>query len=128
MTFQNGQDLQFLNLLPALSIFQQVIKCGLVIVAPGEIFRTGAGLLNQIVADFSSTMRLDRLTLENITGRKRRSAQSAWFREHLGVEVPADHRGPILTEAAYEALLAKRLGLSSSAGDSTRPAVKLRSA
>lgn len=73
-------------------------------------------------------MRLTREALQLITGLKRKSAQASWFREYMGVEVPCDHQGPILTEAAYEALLAKRLGISGGGNGPDRPTVRLRAA
>lgn len=74
-------------------------------------------------------MRLDSVTLFAITGLKRPAAQVAWFRQHLGAAVPCDSRGPILTSAAYEALVARALGLiqgTSVPVDAERPRVKLR--
>lgn len=72
-------------------------------------------------------MRLTREKIQEITGLKRKSAQVAWFRQHLGTEVPCDRRGPIMTDSAYELLLEKRLGLGSSSAlpPSTRPSVRL---
>ncbi len=71
-------------------------------------------------------MRLDSLTIINLTGRKRRSAQVAWFLDNFGVEIPCDHIGPIITEQAYEKLLEKRLGILSSPDQKAgRPMVKL---
>jgi len=55
-------------------------------------------------------MRLSAERLNEITHLKRKSAQVAWFRQHLGVNVPCDRFGPILTDSAYEKLLEKRLG------------------
>jgi len=66
--------------------------------------------------------------LKKITGCKRPKYQAAWFKQHMGVDVPCDRQGPVMTEAAYEALLAKRLGiLPQSADGSTkqRPTVRL---
>ena len=56
-------------------------------------------------------MRLSAERLTEITRLKRKSAQVAWFRQYLGVEVPCDRFGPILTDTAYEKMLEKRLGL-----------------
>lgn len=58
-------------------------------------------------------MRLSPEDLYKITHLHRPKGQAAWFLEHLGVKVPCDRAGPILTPAAYEAILAKRLGVSS---------------
>ena len=58
-----------------------------------------------------------RLTIERlieITGLKRKTAQANWFHLYLAVEVPMDRMGVIMTEAAYEKLLEKRLGLGAS--------------
>lgn len=56
-------------------------------------------------------MRLTAERLTEITHLTRKSAQVAWFRQYLGVDVPCDRFGPILTDTAYEKLLEKKLGL-----------------
>ena len=56
-------------------------------------------------------MRLNSERLTEITHLTRKSAQVAWFRQYLGVDVPCDRFGPILTDTAYEKLLEKKLGL-----------------
>lgn len=56
-------------------------------------------------------MRLTAERLTEITRLTRKSAQVAWFRQYLGVDVPCDRFGPILTDTAYEKLLEKKLGL-----------------
>lgn len=56
-------------------------------------------------------MRLSPEKLYEATGRIRQSAQARWFKEFLGVDVPCDRLGPIITEAAYEDLVKKRLGV-----------------
>lgn len=56
-------------------------------------------------------MRLTPEQLVGITHRVRPKQQAAWFREYLGAEVPTDAEGPILTSKAFEALLAKKLGV-----------------
>ncbi|MFN4328338.1 MAG: DUF4224 domain-containing protein [Limnobacter sp.] len=56
-------------------------------------------------------MRLSPQKLYEATGRIRQSAQARWFKEYLGVDVPRDRLGPIITEAAYEDLVKKRLGV-----------------
>ena len=56
-------------------------------------------------------MRLTAERLTEITHLTRKSAQVAWFRQYLGVDVPYDRFGPILTDTAYEKLLEKKLGL-----------------
>lgn len=55
-------------------------------------------------------MRLTREELEQITGLCQAAAQVRWFKDHMGVSVPSDARGPILTQAAFESMLARRLG------------------
>lgn len=72
-------------------------------------------------------MRLSPQQINEITGYSRKSAQAAWFRNHLAIEIPCDHRGPILTDEAYEKLLEKRLGIlpSSSAESRAKPAIRL---
>lgn len=73
---------------------------------------------------------MSRLTPDQLFERthlKRKSAQVKWFRLHLGVEVPCDKDGPIMTDTAYELLLEKKLGLgASSAPQGPRPTVKLK--
>ncbi|WP_249183472.1 DUF4224 domain-containing protein [Burkholderia cenocepacia] len=61
--------------------------------------------------------------LVDVTGKKRRSAQVAWFERHFGLTpvTRADGR-IILTWAAFEALQAKRAGvLPSSTASASRP-------
>lgn len=72
-------------------------------------------------------MRLDSQKIYEITGRKRARGQAQWFKEFLGADVPCDRRGPILTVAAYEALVAHRLGVLPSNDSQTapRPSVRL---
>jgi len=76
-------------------------------------------------------MRLSRERLAEITGCKRPRAQADWFRDHLAAEVPCDRVGPILTELACEALLARALGLAHrpvAPNEVERPRVRLRGA
>lgn len=56
-------------------------------------------------------MRLSQQQLFEITGRKQRKGQTQWFKDYLGTVVPCDERGPIITQAAYEALVKKQLGV-----------------
>lgn len=73
-------------------------------------------------------MRLSPQKLYEATGRVRQSAQARWFKEYLGVDVPCDRLGPIITEAAYEDLVKKRLGVLQSPGGTTareHPKVRL---
>jgi len=72
-------------------------------------------------------MRLSPQKLHEVTGRFRRSAQVKWFKEFLNVDVPCDRLGPIITEAAYEDLVKKRLGvLQLPAGTAAREHPKVR--
>lgn len=72
-------------------------------------------------------MRLSPEMLYKATGRTRQSAQARWFKEYLGVDVPCDRLGPIITEAAYEDLVKKRLGvLALPAGTPAREHPKVR--
>jgi len=73
-------------------------------------------------------MRLSPQKLYEVTGRIRQSAQARWFKEYLGVDVPCDRLGPIITKAAYEDLVKKRLGVLQSPGGATareHPKVRL---
>ncbi|MBS0368446.1 MAG: DUF4224 domain-containing protein [Proteobacteria bacterium] len=56
-------------------------------------------------------MRLSPQQLIDITGRVRRKGQAQWFKDYLGTAVPCDERGPIITQAAYEDLVKKQLGV-----------------
>lgn len=56
-------------------------------------------------------MRLDQDQLYKITNRKRKSGQVRWFKDFLKIDVPCDRLGPIVTEAAYQDLVKKRLGV-----------------
>lgn len=56
-------------------------------------------------------MRLSPEIIQTITGKRTRSAQARWFKTYLGVDVPCDLTGPVMTEATYEALLKKRCGV-----------------
>lgn len=73
-------------------------------------------------------MRLSPQKLYEATGRVRQSAQVKWFKDFLNVDVPCDRLGPIITEAAYEDLVKKRLGVLQSPGGTTareHPKVRL---
>lgn len=70
------------------------------------------------------TRRLTPDRLEQITRKQRPSAQLRWFEKHLGVKLPCDMAGPIITESAFESLMTKICGLSP-AGPAPRPVVKL---
>ncbi|MBX9725073.1 MAG: DUF4224 domain-containing protein [Candidatus Obscuribacterales bacterium] len=73
-------------------------------------------------------MRLTPDMLYQITRLKRKGAQVKWFKLHLGADVPRDHAGAILTDAAYQKLVEKRLGLAPELPNSlqkTRPSIRL---
>ncbi|KWD88461.1 DUF4224 domain-containing protein [Burkholderia ubonensis] len=56
--------------------------------------------------------------LEQITGKKRYSAQVAWFRETFGAEPALRANGSIvMTQSAFEQLLLKRLGIETKPAD-----------
>lgn len=69
-------------------------------------------------------MRLPPDKLAQITGLSLPSAQARWFSRHFGVSLPADRDGPIITPQAFEALVARRCGLSDQAV-AARPQVRL---
>ncbi|WP_322065872.1 DUF4224 domain-containing protein [Burkholderia ubonensis] len=51
--------------------------------------------------------------LEQITGKKRYSAQANWFKAQFGVDVPRRADGSIvMTKDTFEKLLQKRLGIA----------------
>lgn len=56
-------------------------------------------------------MRLTKEQLFSITNRRRISGQVKWFKDFLKIDVPCDRLGPIVTEAAYQDLVKKRLGV-----------------
>jgi hypothetical protein len=66
--------------------------------------------------------------LQSITGMKRYSAQATWFKENFRVEPVRRSDGSIvLTKAAFELLLAKRLGVaprSDATAADERPAIR----
>ncbi|WAL80998.1 DUF4224 domain-containing protein [Pandoraea sp. XJJ-1] len=62
--------------------------------------------------------------LVQITGKKRCSAQAAWFKKELGVEVTRRSNGHvIMTWATFEALQAKKAGVLPGSAATTRPAI-----
>lgn len=70
--------------------------------------------------------RWDRQRLIEETGKTQQSAQARWFHKHYHIEVPTDALGPIMTDAAFEALIAKSCGvLNVVAQTPPRPAVQL---
>lgn len=68
-------------------------------------------------------MRLSQTELEGITGRTLPAVQARWFKKHLGVDVAYDRKGPIITKATFEALVAKKYGISGETV-AARPTVK----
>lgn len=71
-------------------------------------------------------MRLSQQDIQTITGYQKRSSQKRWFKDYMGVDVPVDRVGVILTESAYDALVKKRLGVMEAANsDIHRPQVRL---
>jgi hypothetical protein len=88
-------------------------------------------LVFRAIAVWGAYMRLSRDDLQKITHRKRPRQQAAWFLQYLGIAVPCDSEGPILTPATYEAVLAKCLGVSAQINPVTphegRGTVRLRS-
>lgn len=73
-------------------------------------------------------MRMTKPEIELVTGLTQHAAQVRWFKEHFGVVVSCDRTGPIMTKAAFEALIAKRYGLQHSDSPAMRPAVRLMGA
>lgn len=67
--------------------------------------------------------------LQQVTGFARYSKQVAWFRENFGIKVVCSGDGaPVVTWATFEALQAKKAGLSSESIPQERPAlIPLRS-
>ncbi len=73
------------------------------------------------------TVRIDRKKIEDLTRRKRITGQVAWFQEQFGICVPHDRYGIVMTEAALNKLLEKRLGILPSPENSAaqQPSVRL---
>jgi Domain of unknown function (DUF4224) len=70
-------------------------------------------------------MRLSRQELTGITGRMRKSAHAAWFKQHFGIILPIDRNGPIIIYQAYQDLSKAKCDLLHPQ-TTTRPQVKLR--
>lgn len=69
-------------------------------------------------------MRLSPADLAALTGRSKKSAQVRWFESNFG-SVPVDSLGVIITAAAFEALLARKLGLDvTQQANEVRPSVR----
>jgi len=66
-------------------------------------------------------MRINKEMMAEITGRSYPRLQAEWFRRYLGVEVPCDSQGPIVTMAAYEMMVVRACGL----GQKPRPAEEI---
>lgn len=60
-------------------------------------------------------MRLTPDELVNITGLTQPSAQARWFKTYFNIIVPVDPRGPIMTAAIFETLLARECGVPAKA-------------
>jgi hypothetical protein len=68
--------------------------------------------------------RLSPVDLVALTGKTKKSAQVRWFESNF-CSVPVDSIGVIITAAAFEALLARKLGLKDSdQSNETRPSVR----
>lgn len=70
-------------------------------------------------------MRITPTKLHELTGLQQPAAQARWFKANFGVAVPCDRRGPIITDATFEAMVAKSCGIAAPA-EAARPQVKLR--
>lgn len=70
-------------------------------------------------------LRLSKDQLFQITGRLQPAKQASWFWEYLSVKVPCDQAGPVLTEASYEAILAKKLGVLKTETPAIEPRVSV---
>ena len=63
--------------------------------------------------------------IERVTGKKRYSKQAAWFREQFGVSVVRCGDGsPVVTWSTFEALQAKKAGLTTGPVKEERPALR----
>lgn len=68
--------------------------------------------------------------IQDVTGKKRHTAQMSWFKQHFGISPVQRADGRIiLTWAAFEALQAKRAGVGTQQQPIARPALQpIRSA
>ncbi len=73
-------------------------------------------------------MRLTQQELQGITGRERPHAQAKWFRDHYGIDLPRDERGPIMTKDTFDKLVEQRAGISAGPASKPRPRVHRRTA
>lgn len=63
--------------------------------------------------------------LQQVTGLKRYRKQAAWFRENFGIKIVCSSDGaPVVTWATFEALQARKAGLSPSTVSADRPALR----
>ncbi|WP_321951855.1 DUF4224 domain-containing protein [Paraburkholderia bannensis] len=63
--------------------------------------------------------------LIQVTGKKRYGKQAEWFREQFGIRIVQRGDGsPVMSWATFEALLAKKAGLSSAPIKEERPALR----
>lgn len=64
----------------------------------------------------AETRLMSQADLVQITGRARYTKQAEWFKREFGVDVPRrDDHSVVMTWATYEALSAKKAGLSTGA-------------
>ena len=55
--------------------------------------------------------RLSKIELVEITGKKTPGAQMRWFKTRFKITLPYDSEGPVITQSAFEGLVAKACGL-----------------
>lgn len=74
----------------------------------------------------SKNLRWSPETIKKVTGKRQRAAQRRWFKNHYGIDVPSDAGGPIMTDAAYEALVKKSCGILQTLGQEVpRPSLRI---
>lgn len=69
-------------------------------------------------------MRLSPSELKEITNRRTPVAQATWFKRHFGLTLEHDSLGVILTQRAFDALVARKYGIETP-NQQTRPKLKL---
>jgi hypothetical protein len=63
--------------------------------------------------------------LARVTGKKTSTKQAQWFQDEFGVRVVRCADGsPVMTWATFEALMQKRVGISSANVEPIRPALR----
>lgn len=63
--------------------------------------------------------------LARVTGKKTSTKQADWFQSEFGVRVVRCADGsPVMTWATFEALMQKRVGISSNSAEPPRPALR----